>query len=160
MAGSSRSDGGDVSVDSSGGGAGSGGTGPTGGSGGTGGFAGSSGGAGGASGSGGIGGAAGSVGIDASPPCSIATNCLACCEQNTPNGLQRYQETMGPQCACTYCATACALTSCGPFNPTLACIQCIHNSLIVTTCGSAESVCNVNADCKTYSACIYGCLLP
>jgi hypothetical protein len=30
--------------------------------------------------------------------------------------------------------------------------------LIITTCGSAESVCNVNAACKTYSTCIYGCL--
>ena len=137
---------------------GSGGTsGAAGSSGGTGGFAGSSGGVGGASGSGGSGGVAGSGGIDASSPCSDGPDCLACCEQDSPNGLQRYRETMG-ECACSFCSPQCAITSCGPLTPTVECIQCIQNSLFVTICGSAKSVCDVNADCKRYSSCSYGCL--
>jgi hypothetical protein len=52
-----------------------------------------------------------------SPPCSDGPRCLACCELNSPSGLQRYQETMG-DCACSFCSGPCALApTCGPFNP-------------------------------------------
>jgi hypothetical protein len=157
MAGSARADAGDASVDSSDGRGGSGGTGATGGAGGTV-PTGGAGGTGGASGSSGGGGAAGSVGIDASPPCSDGPSCLACCELNSPSGLQRYQETMG-DCACSFCSGPYALAPTrGPFNPTLECIQGIHSSPFITECGSPEWVCNVTADCKRYSSCSYGCL--